>query len=144
MRKIPVSLVREMRREMDSQRVPNHQQVDWLKWLRYYLDFCHKYHHSTRNPETEILYLQKLSSKGQSDLQQQQASDSISLFREVAKRFPAKGKEQEQAADLSDWGQTLVALEQVLRLRQCARSTSKNLQTLDPAISGLSQIQTGR
>lgn len=125
MRKIPDILVKEMRREMDSCRLRKEQQVDWFKWLRYYLDFCLKYQHSTRDPATEIHYLQKLSSKGQSDTQQQQASDCISMFRKVAKRFPAKGKEQEQASELSDWGQTLVALEQVLRLRQCAKSTSK-------------------
>ena len=107
MKKIPDILVNEMRREMDAHRLSRPEQVEWFKWLRYYLDFCFKYQHSTRDPETEVQYLQKLSSKGQPDARQKQASDCISLFREVAQRFPAQGKEQEQAAELTDWGQTL-------------------------------------
>ena len=125
MKKIPGGLVKEMRQNMDKQNIEREEQVEWFKWLRYYLDFCYKYHHSTREPETEVLYLQKLSSKGQSDAQQQQASDCITLFREVAQRFPAKGKEQTQAPELSDWGHCLVAFEEVIRYRQCARSTGK-------------------
>jgi hypothetical protein len=125
MKKISAGLVKEMRRDMDKQPIQREEQVDWFKWLRYYLDFCLKYHHSTRDPETEILYLQKLSSKGQSDAQQLQASDCITLFRKVAQRFPAKGKEQTQTPDLTDWGHCLVSFEEVIRYRQCARSTGK-------------------
>lgn len=101
-KKIPEILVLEMRREMDARMISKSDQVHWFKWLRYYLDFCDRYQYATRDPETELLFLQKLSSKGQSDAQQRQASDCISLFREVAHRFPAKGKEQEQAPELTD------------------------------------------
>lgn len=125
MKKIPEMLVTEMRREMDAHRLSRAEQVEWFKWLRYYLDFCMRYRHSTRDPDTEILFLQKLSSKGQSDSQQQQAAACIAMFREVAKRFPARGKEQDQVEDLSDWGQVLVSLEEVIRLRQYARATGK-------------------
>jgi len=125
LKKIPDVLVAEMRREMDTLRVPRLEQVECFKWLRYYLDFCLKYRHSTRDPDTEVLYLQKLSSKGQSGNAQEQASRTITLFREVAKRFPAKGKEQDQTDHLSDWGQVLVSMEEVIRLRQYARATSK-------------------
>lgn len=109
MKKIPEVLVSEMRREMDPQRIPRLEQVAYFKWLRYYLDFCLKYRHSTRDPETEVLYLQKLSSKGQTENAQEQASRTITLFCEVAKCFPAKGKEQDQSGTLSDWGQVLVS-----------------------------------
>ena len=125
MKKIPEVLANEMRREMDSSKLPRLEQVEWFKWLRYYLDFCFRYHHSTRDPETEVLYLQKISSKGQSEYQQKQASACITMFREVAKRFPARGKEQDQVEELSDWGQVLVSLEDVIRIRQYARTTSK-------------------
>jgi len=103
--------------------IPVAEQVYWFKWLRYYLDFCQKYIHPSRHPETELLYLQKLSSKGQTDRQQQQASDCICLFRKVAKRFPAKGKEQDQAEPLSDWGEVLVGLDQEIHRRQYAKTT---------------------
>lgn len=125
MKKLPEVLVSEMRCEMEKHGISRHEQVEYFKWLRYYLDFCLKYRHSTRNPETEILYVQKLSSKGQSVTQQEQAERCISMFREVAKRFPAKGNEQDQAAELTDWGQVLVSMEEVIRVRQYARTTSK-------------------
>jgi hypothetical protein len=125
MRKIPDVLAKEMRREMDARKIPRAEQVAWFKWLRYYLDFCFKYQHSTRDSETEMLYLQKLSSRGQSEIQQRQASACIALFREVAKQFPAKGKEQDQAAELSDWGEVLVKLEEEIRRRQYAKTTRK-------------------
>ncbi|WFB34517.1 integron integrase [Kiritimatiellota bacterium B12222] len=125
MKKIPDVLVSEFRRGLDKRKISRPEQVEWFKWLRYYLDFCHKYHHSTRDPETEVLYLQKLSSKGQSDLQQKQASACIQLFRKVAKHFPAKGREQDQAVELSEWGEVLVKLEEVIRFRQYAKTTGK-------------------
>lgn len=125
MRKIPDVLAKEMRREMDARMLSRPEQVEYFKWLRYYLDFCLKFQHSTRDPDTELLFLQKLSSKGQSDARQKQAAACIAIFREVAKRFPARGKEQDHAEDFTDWGQVLVALEEQIRLRQYARSTGK-------------------
>ncbi len=110
---------------MNGRKIPVAEQVHWFKWLRYYLDFCLKYQHSTRDPVTEICYLQKLSSKGQSESQQSQASKCITLSREVAKRFPAQGQEQDQVEELSDWGELLVSLDQQIRLRQYAKTTRK-------------------
>jgi hypothetical protein len=48
MKNIPDVLVAEMRRGMDAKRLSRPEQVEWFKWLRYYLDFCFKYQHSTR------------------------------------------------------------------------------------------------
>ena len=56
MKKIPEVLVTEMRREMDARHLPRPEQVEYFKWLRFYLDFCLKYRQSTRDPETEVLY----------------------------------------------------------------------------------------
>ena len=126
MKKIPQVLVDELSREMRKTKLSRKDHVEWFKWIRYYLDFCFKYQHSTRNPDTELLYLQKLSSKGQTHSQQAQASETIALFRHAAKRFPATGQEQDQVQQPNDWGQVLIQLEQVLRVRQCAQSTSKN------------------
>ena len=47
--------------------------LDYLKWLRYYLDFCAKYNDPPRDSDSLPLFLQKLASKGQSVEQQKQA-----------------------------------------------------------------------
>jgi len=125
MKKIPQVLADEMRKEMNAKGVSREKQVAWFNWLRYYLDFCLKYQHSTRDPETGPLFLQKLSSKGQNLDRQKQAGDCITLFQKVAKRFPANGKEQDQSEVLNDWGQVLVSLQEVIRLKQYAVSTGR-------------------
>ncbi len=50
------------------------------KWLRYYWDFCHKYHHNPFVPTSLPLFLGKLQDKKQSVQQQHQAEFAIGLF----------------------------------------------------------------
>ncbi len=114
---------------MDAKRIPRPEQVDWFTWLLYYLDFCLKYQQATRDPETIPLFMRKLASKGRLPEQQRQAGECLALFQEVAKRFPAHGKEQAMASVLSDWGQVLVALQQQIRFRQCATTTGRTYRT---------------
>ena len=52
----------------------------YLKWLRYYLDFCQKYEYEKKNRASLPLFLEKLKSKGQNLNQQNQADHSIKLF----------------------------------------------------------------
>jgi integron integrase len=64
--------------------------LDYLKWLRYYLDFCAKYNDPPRDSDSLPLFLQKLTSKGQSVEQQKQAADSISVYYDVVEALAAK------------------------------------------------------
>ena len=52
----------------------------YIKWLQYYLDFCHKYSHAKAAPESLSLFLAKLNQKNQTDHQIEQAKQAISLF----------------------------------------------------------------
>jgi hypothetical protein len=52
----------------------------YLKWLRYYLDFCQKYKFEKNNSASLPLFIEKLKSKGQNLNQQNQAGHSIKLF----------------------------------------------------------------
>ncbi len=47
---------------------------DYVKWLRYYLDFCDKYRHEVLDRESLQAFLLKLASKNQSAEQQAQAA----------------------------------------------------------------------
>ena len=59
------------------------------KWLRYYLDFCMKYRHPPRDPDSLEPFLQKLASKNQSVDYQEQAARCVSVYYEVVKNWDA-------------------------------------------------------
>jgi len=55
----------------------------YIKWLRYYLDFCLKYDFATAQRESLAHFLRKLQEKKQSKVQQQQAADPIAIYYEL-------------------------------------------------------------
>ena len=57
------------------------------KWLRYDLDFCTKYRHPPRDPDSLEPFLQKLASKNQSVAYQGQAARCVSVYYEVVKNW---------------------------------------------------------
>ena len=59
------------------------------KWLRYYLDFCQKYHFPQENIESLSHFLRKLQDKHQTTAQQEQAVHAISLYYEILGSKPA-------------------------------------------------------
>ena len=60
--------------------VPDKYHPYYRKWLRYYLDFCQKY--GFRQSDTKSLphFIKKLKEKKQTDQQQKQAVDAISIY----------------------------------------------------------------
>ncbi len=52
----------------------------YKKWLRYYLDFCHKYPFETSKRENFQGFLNKLKDKNQNKDQQKQAAHAISII----------------------------------------------------------------
>jgi integron integrase len=60
--------------------IPKPAHAAYTKWLRYYLDFCQKYHVPYPQQESLPRFLHKLQEKKQTQAQQQQASHAISLY----------------------------------------------------------------
>lgn len=58
-------------------------------WLRYYLDFCMKYRHPPRDPDSLEPFLQKLASKNQPVACQEQAARCVSVYYEVVRNWDA-------------------------------------------------------
>ena len=63
--------------------IPRKDHPYFKKWLRYYLDFCVKYQFELLSKKSLSHFIQKLRQKKQSDQQQRQASDAISVFYEL-------------------------------------------------------------
>ena len=66
--------------------VPLPAHFHYRKWLRYYLDFCLKYHHEPANKESFAPFVQKLKDKNQIEQQRKQSFDAFSIFYQIEKR----------------------------------------------------------
>lgn len=58
-------------------------QVQYKKWLRYYLDFCDKYPLPATSSDRIRMFCEKLQEKKQSKTQREQAAHAISLYFEM-------------------------------------------------------------
>jgi len=64
----------------------------YRKWLRYYLDFCLKYHHEPLNKGSLALFIQKLKDKNQTGQQRKQAVAAVSIYYKIKKTDQDKTK----------------------------------------------------
>ncbi|MFH1769083.1 MAG: phage integrase N-terminal SAM-like domain-containing protein [Parcubacteria group bacterium] len=60
--------------------VPLTSHFYYRKWLKYYLDFCFKYHHDKSKKESLSYFIKKLKDKNQTEQQQKQAFHAVSIF----------------------------------------------------------------
>jgi integron integrase len=80
MRSIPSALLTQFEVGLQDTAVPNNAHASYKKWLRFYLDFCEKYHLSESKIESLAHFLRKLEDKRQTKAQQREASQAISLY----------------------------------------------------------------
>ena len=73
--------------------IPLKIRFHYVKWLRYYLDFCQKYHYDRSNRETIQHFIEKLKEKRQSEQQRKQAFHAVSLYYEILSIERAKTKD---------------------------------------------------
>lgn len=83
MLEIPAQLKNNYIRLLKQRDVPSHSYNHYLKWLRFYLDFCHKYDHDPAHHGSLPGFLRKLHDKNQTPRQQNQASHAIRLYYEL-------------------------------------------------------------
>ena len=57
----------------------------YKKWLQYYLDFCRKYEFDSQNHQSLHGYIKKLRDKNQTESQQSQANQAITLYYQLSK-----------------------------------------------------------
>ncbi len=82
------------------------------KWLRYYIDFCFKYDHDSKHPESLPLFINKLRQKNQTRQKQKQAYDSILIYYAMYDIHPDWSKGQTISRETEK--QALVVDEQVV------------------------------
>jgi len=80
MRQIPDSINSKLKNSLIKNEIPQKNQGFYLKWLRYYLDFCHKYGLKEYDRQSLPDFINKLNEKKQTAAQQQQAARAINIY----------------------------------------------------------------
>ncbi len=91
MQKVPDKLSQKYTQILLDRKLSKPDQYFCTKWLKYYWDFCHKYHHSPFASSSLPLFLGKLQEKKQSVQQQNQAKFAIGLL--YSMNTPAPGQQ---------------------------------------------------
>lgn len=80
MLQIPAQLTSQFTTYIGQQGVPSGQHRYYLKWMRYYLDFCHKYQFDRGTGTSLSAFLKKLDQKKQPVQLQKQAEQAVGLY----------------------------------------------------------------
>jgi len=89
MRKIPSALNAQFEALLVKNKIPQRFHSHYLKWLRYYLDFCQRYRFSESNSQSLPNFIWKLKEKRQTDAQQKQANEAIHIYYELIRSKPS-------------------------------------------------------
>ena len=81
--RIPQELSVRFEALLAQKEIPKRFRSECLKWLRYYLDFCHKYGFEESKKESLPHFTKKLQAKGQTVQQQKRAARAISIYYEI-------------------------------------------------------------
>jgi hypothetical protein len=65
---IPSALRAPFEKRLLEKAIPRKTHLSYIKWLRYYLDFCEKYDFPDADKESLAPFLQKLKEKNQTKL----------------------------------------------------------------------------
>ena len=83
MRKIHDALNAQFDALLVKNKIPQKFHNHYLKWLRYYLDFCQRYRFSESNSRSLPNFIRKLKERGQTGVQQKQANEAIHVYYEL-------------------------------------------------------------
>ena len=85
---IPQEIIQQFNALLKKEKIDDDDYDYYKKWLRYYLDFCHKYKHDSRAVDSLPLFINKLRDKKQSKKLQKQAFDSIIVYYKMFNIYP--------------------------------------------------------
>jgi len=142
---LPADLVASYTAHLQECGLPAATIHEYKKWLRYYLDFRHKY--AVQGTEGFRLFLEKLDQKKQTAAQRQAASHAISLYLQMTQRRSGKDAPEKAAvvtkpvneprvsayrdagyqetSDSPEWDDLLAKLAGEIKVRHYSRKTLK-------------------
>lgn len=85
---IPAALFTKYTLTLNKKSVPVSVHNNYKKWLRFYLDFCHKYCHRYADRESLNQFMIKLHEKNQSPTMQEEAAKAVRIYYEMLETTP--------------------------------------------------------
>ena len=79
----PPALQSKFEELLQDKAIPDNLHRMYQKWLRFYLDFCKKYHVPPKCEKSLPPFIEKLRDKQQSQAQQEQAIKTVNLYYEL-------------------------------------------------------------
>lgn len=89
---LPTDLEKSYEALLMLRNIPVARQPYYMRWLRFFLDYCSKYPTDNGNTDQVRRFLEKLQSKNQSSFQCQQAAHAVSLYFELNRSAPVSQK----------------------------------------------------
>jgi len=80
---LPLHLYKQYRAFCANRRADDALFADYVKWLRFFLDFCEKYHVAGEEADRISRFLNKMLQKGQSEERLQQARQAVEGYFEM-------------------------------------------------------------
>ena len=88
---------------LSSRGIPGKEHHFFQKWLRFYLDFCNKYHHPVAPQSSLHAFIEKLSEKEQPESAKRQAWRAVQLYQDSLGRRPESfGNKQKKLKGLHE------------------------------------------
>lgn len=97
----PKSLLPKYLKLLEKRGVPAASFAECIKWSRYFIDYCSKYPVPDADPERVRLFIDKLKTRKQSDLQCRQAAYAVNVLLEVQKEDVASPQMSVEIADVN-------------------------------------------
>ena len=119
MNKIPQNIEKQFSALL-NENLPLKLHKHYLKWLKYYLDFCNKYKIDEYDRESSNRFVHKLKDKNQTEEQRRQAQKAIEFFYELN---PEQNGLPETNTDANSWKAVLTSLHAEIKLRHYSKKT---------------------
>ena len=133
---LPKALLDKYDDWLEREAVDANRHGEHWKWLRYYLDFCHKYGNGYLDELSLGLFAEKLQDKGQHPFQIEEASRAVRLYYRMAGEtkdaLPTPACEPERISKLppatmksegASWVGELTRLREEIRIRHYSAKT---------------------
>ena len=137
--KPPKALLDKFNDWLEREKIDTSLHGEYRKWLRYYLDFCHKYEHGYLDELSLGLFTEKLQDKGQYSSQIVEASHAVRLYYQMAGKTkdplpipanePAPPSKQPLSTTRSEgepWISELAKLKEEIQVRHYSAKTLSN------------------
>jgi integron integrase len=135
---IPSPLQEQFEKYLRNRAIPNSLQGAYKKWLRYYLDFCRKYHFSPTHKDSLPQFIRKLQEKKQTKAQQDQAVMAVKLYYEIINAKVILNKEPAPQTPRSQ-GYSPFNYEKRISIREAAARPIRYKKFIPPLSRGSAQ-----